>query len=203
MAFEYFKYDTGHTNTLVARSNTSFAPLSPPYKEIYYQILIPQTQPLYLYMVSGSTIIPSSQANVDAYLSSSGATAPPTASGNVTYGQYTATTTQTNQNVATVSATTNNKLNTSIFNAYTGTTAPAKYASKANAITGATNLGSGNGTLYTTVSGNKINLKTLSGGTNVTITCNGNYVAINATSGGGINWSGNTVNGIGTYVSGT
>jgi hypothetical protein len=46
-------------------------------------------------------------------------------------------------------------------------------------ITGATNLGSGNGAIYTSVSGNKINLKTLSGGTNITITCNGNYIAVN------------------------
>jgi hypothetical protein len=47
-------------------------------------------------------------------------------------------------------------------------------------ISGATNLGSGNGTIYTSVSSNKIRLKTLSGGTNVTLTCDGNYIAINA-----------------------
>ena len=48
-------------------------------------------------------------------------------------------------------------------------------------ITGATNLGTGNGTIYTSVSGNKIQLKSLSGGTNVTLTCNGNYIAISST----------------------
>lgn len=51
------------------------------------------------------------------------------------------------------------------------------------AITGATNLGSGNGTIYTSVSANKIQLKTLSGGTNITLTCNGNYIGINAAGG--------------------
>lgn len=90
----------------------------------------------------------------------------------------------------------------STFNTYVGTTAPATYALKSLAITGATNLGSGNGTLYTNISGNKINLKTLSGGTNVTITCNGNYVTINSTSAGsGITWTGSTLNGVGTYAS--
>jgi hypothetical protein len=66
-------------------------------------------------------------------------------------------------------------------------------------ITGATNLGSGNGEIYTSVSDNKLQLKTLSGGTNVTITCDGNYIAINAAD-IGIIWSGSTSNGIGTYI---
>jgi hypothetical protein len=68
-----------------------------------------------------------------------------------------------------------------------------------NAVTGATNLGSGNGEIYTSVSDNKLQLKTLSGGTNVTITCDGNYIAINAAD-IGIVWSGITANGIGTYI---
>lgn len=67
------------------------------------------------------------------------------------------------------------------YGEFTGITETLKYTS----ITGATNLGGGNGSLYTTISGNKINLKTLSGGTNVTLTCNGNYVTINATGGWG------------------
>ena len=70
-------------------------------------------------------------------------------------------------------------------------------------ITGATNLGSGNGTIYTSVSGSKINLKTLSGGTNVTLSCNGNYIGINATVGTGFVWTGSTANGVGTYVNAT
>jgi hypothetical protein len=90
MAFEYFKYDTGYTNTLVARSNISFAPLVPPYKEIYYDILIPETQPLYLYRESGGTIIANSTTVVDEYLNAT--ELPPTADGNVTYGEFTGTT---------------------------------------------------------------------------------------------------------------
>jgi hypothetical protein len=69
-------------------------------------------------------------------------------------------------------------------------------------ITGATNLGSGNGTLYENVTSRKINLKSLSGGSNVNITCNGNYVVINANDISGIEWSGSTVNGMGTYIDG-
>jgi hypothetical protein len=53
-------------------------------------------------------------------------------------------------------------------------------------ITGATNLGSGNGVIFTNVTDNKINLKSLSGGSNVTLTCNGDYIGINSSGTGGI-----------------
>jgi len=56
--------------------------------------------------------------------------------------------------------------------------------SGAGTVTGATNLGTGNGTIYTSISNKNIQFKTLSGGTNVTLTCNGNYIGINATGGG-------------------
>ena len=58
--------------------------------------------------------------------------------------------------------------------------------SGAGTITGATNLGTGNGTIFTSVNGENIQLKTLSGGTDITITCNGNYIAINSSSAGTI-----------------
>jgi hypothetical protein len=48
-------------------------------------------------------------------------------------------------------------------------------------ITGATNLGSGNGTIFTSISSSNIQIKTLSGGTNITLSCNGNYIGINST----------------------
>ena len=67
-------------------------------------------------------------------------------------------------------------------------------------VTGATNLGSGNGTIYTTTSNKKLQLKTLTGGTNVNLTCNGNYIIINANDVSGIEWSGSTANSIGTYI---
>lgn len=95
------------------------------------------------------------------------------------------------------------KLNTSIYQYYTGTTAPATFAKKADAITGATNLGSGNGTICAGISGNKIELKTLSGGTNVTLTTNGNYIGINVVNDTDLVWTGSTANGIGTYVDST
>ena len=68
-----------------------------------------------------------------------------------------------------------------------------------SAVTGATNLGSGNGTIYTSISNCNIQLKTLSGGTNITISCDANYIAINSIA-SSFAWSGNTVNGIGTYI---
>jgi hypothetical protein len=89
---------------------------------------------------------------------------------------------------------------TDLWHILTGTTA-ATASVKANAVTGATNLGSGNGTIYTSCSGNKLQFKTLSGGTNITLTCNGNYIGINST--GEIAWTGSTPNGVGTYVDAT
>lgn len=47
-------------------------------------------------------------------------------------------------------------------------------------ITGATNLGSGNGTIYTSISSSNIQLKSLSGGTSITLSCNDNYIGINS-----------------------
>lgn len=77
-----------------------------------------------------------------------------------------------------------------------------------NGITGATNLGSGNGTIFTNVTNHKINLKTISGGTNITLTCNANYIGISSsgsvssiTSGCGMNFS--TITTTGTITLGT
>ena len=101
-----------------------------------------------------------------------------------------------------MTASINTKLATSIYQTYTGTTAPNAFAKKADAITGATNLGSGNGSICAGISGNKIELKTLSGGTNVTLTCNGNYIGINVVNDVDLVWTGSTANGVGTYVDG-
>jgi len=67
-------------------------------------------------------------------------------------------------------------------------------------ITGATNLGSGNGTIFTSVDGENIQLKTLSGGTDITITCNDNYIAINSSSSGTITGGANGLDACGTNV---
>jgi hypothetical protein len=89
MALEYFKYITTYGNTIVDRSNTSFAPV-PPYAELYINYFIPEIQPLYLYRVTGSTIVPNTTENINAYLSAT--ELPPTSSGNVTYGEFTGAT---------------------------------------------------------------------------------------------------------------
>lgn len=85
MAWEYFLYHTGFSNTLVARSNTSFAP-SPPYGEIYINYFIPQTQSLYLFRESGGTIVYNDPETIDEYQE---ATAPPpTPDDYITYSQF-------------------------------------------------------------------------------------------------------------------
>jgi len=55
-------------------------------------------------------------------------------------------------------------------------------------VSGGANLGTGNGTIYTSLNSGNLQFKTLSGGTNVTLTCNGNYIAINA-AGGASYWT--------------
>ena len=84
------------------------------------------------------------------------------------------------------------------FNTYTGTTAPAAYASKTTAITGATNLGGGNA-IYTSISANKVQLKTISGGTGISITNSGTQINVCSTI-TQFKWTGTTANGVGTYV---
>ena len=68
-----------------------------------------------------------------------------------------------------------------------------------NAITGATNLGSGNA-IFTSVSSSKLQLKSISGGTGISISNTGNLINI---CGCVFNWAGTTANGVGTYVSST
>jgi hypothetical protein len=101
MALEYFKYNTGYTNTLVERSNTSFAPLVPPYKQIYIDYFIPEIQPLYLYKESAGNIVFNTQTTIDTYLK---ATTP--------------------------APTPNDYLMTGVFTGFTGTTLPLNYYNK-------------------------------------------------------------------------
>jgi len=74
MAAEYFLYTIEYNNTLVERSDTTFAPLPPNTGEIYIDYFIPVNQPLYLYRESSSAIIENSQENINSYLEG---TAPP------------------------------------------------------------------------------------------------------------------------------
>ena len=68
MAFQYFLYRTDLNNTLVDRSNTTFAPLPPNTGEIFIDFMIPKTQPLYFYRESSGLIVLNSQENIDEYL---------------------------------------------------------------------------------------------------------------------------------------
>ena len=64
MALLYYLYQNNSGNTVIDRGETSFAPLPPNTGEIQYEILIPETQPLYYYRESGGTII----SNDDTYI---------------------------------------------------------------------------------------------------------------------------------------
>ena len=75
------------------------------------------------------------------------------------------------------------KLNTTLFSTYTGTTAPATFASKNDAITGATNVGTGEG-LYTGTTANELQVKSLVAGIDVILSSDANSITINATGGG-------------------
>jgi hypothetical protein len=109
----------------------------------------------------------------------------------------------------TYSANTLTNINTRVlnttFNTYTGTTAPARYALKTAAITGATNIGNGSGLgLYTSVSANKLQLKSLNAGTNVTLASTATGITISAAAtAAAIVYSGVTSNGNTTTTSTT
>lgn len=102
MAFEYFLYDTNFNNTLIDRGATSFAPLPPNTGEIFIDFLIPNTQPLYLYRESGSTIVLNDQATIDAYLL---ATDPPQPEDSTPLGVFTGYTGTTNSEIESIKST--------------------------------------------------------------------------------------------------
>jgi hypothetical protein len=64
---------------------------------------------------------------------------------------------------------------------YSGSTAPATFASKSNAITGATNLGTGT-TIYTSVLNNKIQVKSIKSTGNIKITNDSNHIILSGSS---------------------
>ena len=92
MAQEYFLYTTLFNNTLVARSDNSFAPLPPNTGEIFIDFFIPTNQPLYYYRESGATIILNDEDTIDAYLN---ATTPADPDEPVTTETFTGYTAQT------------------------------------------------------------------------------------------------------------
>lgn len=86
MAAQYYLYCTTLNNTVICRGDNSFAPLPPNTGELYYDILIPETQPLYLYRESGSSIVFNSQENIEEYVQEM--LPPPTMDDYVTYSTF-------------------------------------------------------------------------------------------------------------------
>ena len=91
-------------------------------------------------------------------------------------------------------------LTNSIFQTYTGTTAPGQFANKANAITGATNLGSGQG-IYTSVSANKVQLKSLKAAGSVSISTDSTSITLSGSTPAIPTWS--TLSGRPAWLTGT
>jgi hypothetical protein len=96
MAFEYFLYDLNYNNTIIERSNTSFAPLPPDTGEIYIDYFIPNNQPLFYYRESGGTIVINDDQTIDNYLNE---TNPPTAEDPVDYNTFTGYTGSTQEQI--------------------------------------------------------------------------------------------------------
>lgn len=97
MALEYFLYRTDFNNTLVDRSNNSFAPLPPDTGEIYIDYFIPDIQPLYLYRESGGNIIYNNEQTVNEYIKE---TSPlPTSEDSVLQYQFTGYTASTDTKI--------------------------------------------------------------------------------------------------------
>jgi len=70
-------------------------------------------------------------------------------------------------------------------------------ATDGSAVTGATNLGSGLGQIYSGEANDELRFKTISGGTNISITTDANYIGISSTGGGAGTITGGT-NGLST-----
>jgi hypothetical protein len=99
MALLYYLYQTNSGNTVIDRSETSFAPLPPNTGELQYDILIPETQPLYYYRESGSTIVPNDDATIQLFKET---IYPPTDDDKVSYETFTAYTNTNNTRVTNV-----------------------------------------------------------------------------------------------------
>lgn len=95
MAQQYYLYTTDFNNTLVERSDNSFAPLPPNTGEIFINFFIPTNQPLYYYRESGGTIVLNDEATINAYLEDVTPFDPNEPVGIQEFTGYTATTQQT------------------------------------------------------------------------------------------------------------
>ena len=108
MALEYFLYTTLYNNTLVDRSKTTFVPLPPDTGQLYIDFLIPNTQPLYYYRETGSTIVLNDEATIEAYLE--GTAPPPQSDDDVVQSQFTGYTATTDASIDYISGETVNKV---------------------------------------------------------------------------------------------
>lgn len=127
MALTYLLYNTLYDNTIIDRSDTSFAPLQPNTGEIQLDVFIPKNQPLYLYAVSGGTIIENDSQTIVDYLNSINLT-PKSPNDIIIYDEFSGYSANTNILIGT-------KLNIDLFNQFSGVTLPANYFNKSEITT--------------------------------------------------------------------
>ena len=186
MAYRYLIYSTGTTyaTTIVRESATN----NPGVNEASYytDFLIPEIQPLYLWRVNNgvtpTNVIPNTDSNINNYETATAL--PPQPEDLITYGEVTGITNTKIDKVTgftgklpvfTVNGNLQNSgytpaeliasgsgVTTSTFNYYTGTTAPAAFASKTNAFTGVTTSGTGT-TIINNTSNRVATFKSISG----------------------------------------
>jgi len=147
MAAQYYLYCTTLNNTVICRGDNSFAPLPPNTGELYYDILIPETQPLYLFMESGGTIVHSPEQYVEQYVEET--TLPPTPDDYVKYLTFEAYSGTTLMNI-------NARVLKTSIDIYTGTTAPALFVNVGGDIMTGSLSTSGNFTAAGLTSGSTV-----------------------------------------------
>ena len=88
MAYRYLIYSTGTTfSATIKRESATSGTTGLNEAELYSNFIIPEIQPSYLWQVSGGTVIPNTEANINAYETS--IAPPPESKDNITYGEVT------------------------------------------------------------------------------------------------------------------
>ena len=186
MAFRYLIYSTGTTYAGTILRESALSGTTSGEARYYSDFVIPEIQPLYLWQVNNvvtpSDVINNTETKINLYLA---AIAPaPQPQDSITYGQVTGLTSQkinvitggvpgniplispggqlsgSTYNIADL-ITSASGVTMATFSYYTGTTAPAAFAKKSDALTGVTTSGTGS-TLISGTTNRVVSLKSIS-----------------------------------------
>lgn len=132
MAFRYLIYRTDYNDTIIRASLIS-GTTGVNEGELYSNFPIPEIQPLYYWRID--TDFSQVQPNSEFWISEwENFISPPTPRDFATLGELTGITTQIQDDVDYISGVTNNKLDESAFNIYSGTTIPNTYETISNFV---------------------------------------------------------------------